>query len=97
MSAAGPGALDPGDQRLVWALTAITVLAAGGAAAGLVLSGRAQTVVGGVAVGLVVAAPVLRVGWLAVGWARQGDWRFVGAALTLFAAIGVGAFVALVS
>ena len=63
----------------------------------LLLPGRAEDVVGGIAVGAVVAAPLVRVIWVAVGWTRERDWRFVAAAAALLVVIASGALVALVS
>jgi hypothetical protein len=53
------------------------------AVAGTVLPDRAGRAAAGATVVALVATPLARVLWLAVRWARRGDWRFAGAALVL--------------
>lgn len=48
-------------------------------------------------VGLLVAVPVVRLGWLAVRWARLGDWRFAVAGMGLLAVMAAGALLAAAS
>jgi Na+/proline symporter len=80
-------------RRLVAFLRATTVLVVALAAAAVVLppdEGRAL----GVAMAILLAAvPVVRVGWLAVRWARLGDLRFAAAAAAL---VGIVVFAAVV-
>jgi Kef-type K+ transport system membrane component KefB len=54
-------------------------------------SGDVALVAAIAAVGLVTAAPLLRVLWLIVRWIQERDWRFVGVACALLAVIAVGA------
>lgn len=54
-------------------------------------SGDVARVAGIAAVGLVTAAPLLRVAWLIVRWVQERDWRFVGIAGALLAVIAIGA------
>jgi uncharacterized membrane protein YhaH (DUF805 family) len=69
--------------RALEVLMVLTVIVAG---ATLVLPGRAGEVAGTAMVAALIAAPVVRVGWLLVRWARLGDRRF---ALTAAALLGV--------
>ena len=48
-----------------------------------------------VCISLLVASPVLRVVWLTVGWAREGDRRFALLGTMLLMVVGIGALVAL--
>lgn len=56
--------------------------------------GRVGSAAADTAVALVVAAPLLRVAWLAVRWWRRGDRRFASVALGVLGVIGVGALIA---
>jgi hypothetical protein len=47
-----------------------------------------------VAIGLLVAAPLVRVGWLAIRWFRRGDTRFGLAACGVLAIIAAGVLLA---
>lgn len=47
-------------------------------------------------VGLVVAAPLARVGWLAVRWVERRDWRYAALAAALLAIVVAGAAIAVV-
>ena len=63
------------------ALVVTFVFALGGA----FIPGSIGTVSGTACIVILIAAPVLRVGWLVVDWARLGDTRFavLGGALLL--------------
>lgn len=74
------------------------------AAAALVLGalaaavpGDAGTAIGTAAVGVVIAAPLLRVAWLAKRFVREGDDRFALLALALLAVVATGAVLALLT
>ncbi len=89
-------AREPLDQLvrgLQWAAVAAAVLGA----VGLLLPGQAGVDVAVAAIVVVIAAPLLRVVWLEVAWARAGDWRFVVVGLLLLAVITTGGVLALVS
>lgn len=49
-----------------------------------------------VAVGLVVATPLLRVGWLMYRWRQERDWPFVVLAAALIAVIAAGGLLTLI-
>lgn len=49
-----------------------------------------------VAVGLVVATPLLRVGWLTYRWGQERDWPFVVLAALLIAMIATGGLLTLI-
>jgi hypothetical protein len=83
-------------RALGWVLRALLGLAFLAALGGAFLPGRAGTVSAVACVAVLVGAPVLRVGWLTVGWLRQGDRRFAalgGVLLVVLAASGAVALV----
>lgn len=92
------GAPDPtqaaADARLGDAIQRLLIVVAVCAAAGAALGDRGRALEW-VAVGLIVAVPIARVGWLAVRWWRQGDRRFVVLALLLLVLVAVGPVTAL--
>ena len=49
---------------------------------------------GRVAVGLIIATPLLRVGWLILRWSQERDRRLVLTGVGLLAVIGAGAVLA---
>lgn len=51
---------------------------------------------GVVAIALVMAAPLLRVGWLMFRWIQERDWRFVWTAAGLLGVIVVAGLFALI-
>lgn len=82
--------------RLVGLLLRVAVpVAFAAAVAGTFTSGRISRTFGGVAVGVVVAAPLLRVAVLGAHWARRSDVRFAVAAAGLLVVAGSGALLAL--
>lgn len=62
--------------------------------AGMLVDGTPRTVVGTVAVAVVVAAPLLRVAWLVVRWIQERDGRFVLAGVGLLAVVAAGVVLA---
>lgn len=58
---------------------------------GVLLPGQAGRALAWGSVGLVVAAPLARVGWLAVRWVERGDWRYAVLAAALLAIVAAGA------
>lgn len=75
--------------KVVLAATAVGLL-------GVVLGDGFGDVLAGIAVGVVIALPLLRVVWLVVTWRRQRDTRFVMLGLVLLALVGLGFVLALV-
>ena len=73
----------------VFRVTAIAVFAF--AVTGALAPGAAGLVFDRIAVGLVIAAPLLRVALAGVGFVRERDWRFALASAGLLAVIAVGA------
>jgi len=83
--------------RMSAMLRVLTRVAFVAALAGLLLPdplGRAASVV---AVTVVVAAPLLRVAWLAIRWYLRGDRRYAAVAAGLLLVVGAGSVVALVT
>jgi len=74
------------------ALRAVVVVAWILALASVVVDGWAS--MGRLAVGLVIATPLLRVAWLIFRWIQDGDRRLVIAGLALLAVVGSGALLA---
>lgn len=72
---------------LTWLTRLVVVVGVLGAA----LPGAAGIAVATVAVGAVVAAPLLRVLWLVFRWSQEEDRRFIAVGLGLLAVIGLGA------
>jgi hypothetical protein len=87
-------AREPLDVLVRWLDRAVVVTAVL-AAVGLLLPGRAGLDVATAAITVVVAAPLLRIVWLVVAWARTGDRRFVAVGVALLLVISAGAVVAL--
>ena len=77
------------------ALRAATAVSLVLAIVSVVTSGTVAVATGVAAVGVVMAAPLLRVAWLLFRWVQERDWRFVAAAIGLLAVIGAGAGVTL--
>lgn len=64
---------------------------------GLLLPGPVGRAGSAAAVAVVVAAPLLRVAWLAVRWYLRGDQRYAAVAAGLLLVVGTGSVVALVT
>lgn len=67
------------------------------ALAGVVLPQPVGTAASAVAVTVVVAAPPLRVAWLAIRWYLRGDRRYAAVAGGLLLVVGTGSVVALLT
>jgi hypothetical protein len=81
----------------MWALritVRVTLLAA---LVGTVLPGSGGRSASAAAVGFVIAAPLLRVGWLAYRWWRWGDRAFASVATSLLLVVGTGAGLAMLT
>ena len=81
-------------RRQAVGLTILATVATIAAGASLVLPGTPGILTGTVAVGLTVAAPLLRVAWLTVRWLQEPDLRFAAAGAALLATIILGALLA---
>lgn len=84
-------------ERMIWALRVTKRVALVVALLATVMSGAPGRTAGAIAVGLVIAAPLLRVSWLAYRWWRWGDRAFATVAASLLLVIGTGAAVAFVT
>jgi hypothetical protein len=81
-------------QRMIGALGLFTRVAFVAALAGLLLPDPVGEAASGVAVAVVVAAPLIRVAWLAVRWYRRGDRRYAAVAVSLLLVVGAGSVIA---
>jgi hypothetical protein len=93
----GDGPRDPKAGRFDGTVTALrltTGLVAGAAIVALLLGSGPGDLVARVAITLLVAAPLVRVGWLAVRWFRRGDRRFGLAACGVLAIVAAGVVLA---
>jgi hypothetical protein len=84
-------------ERIIWALRITSQVALVAALAATVLPGDVGRVAGAAAVGLVIAAPLLRVSWLAYRWWRWGDRAFASVAAALLLLVATGAAIAAVT
>jgi hypothetical protein len=73
----------------------IVLVAAVLGAVGVLLGDGVGDAIAGVAVGAVIALPLLRVLWLVATWQRQRDRRFVVLGVVLLALVAVGFVLAL--
>jgi hypothetical protein len=84
--------------RMIAMLRLLIRLAFVAALAGLLLPDPVGTAASAVAVAIVVAAPLLRVAWLAIRWYfRGGDRRYAAVAASLLLVIGAGSVIAVVT
>ena len=81
-------------ERIVWALRVTKWVALVAASAAMVLPGDAGRAAAAAAVGLVIAAPLVRVSWLSYRWWRWGDRAFGAVAGSLLVIVGIGAVLA---
>lgn len=79
-------------RRLVWYLRGSLALATLAACAELLVPPQDRPSVGRLMVAVLVLAPVGRVAWLGVRWARRRDWRFTAAAAVLLAVVAASLF-----
>ncbi|HVW33106.1 MAG TPA: hypothetical protein VHL53_11245 [Acidimicrobiia bacterium] len=84
-------------ERMIGALRLLLRVAFVTALAGLLLPDPAGDVAAAVAVVIVVAAPLVRVGWLAIRWYRRGDRRFAAVAVALLLVVAIGSVLAIVT
>lgn len=81
-------------DRPVTALRATTGAVAAAALAALFLGDGPGDRLAWLAIGLLVAAPLVRVGWLAIRWSRRGDRRFSLAACGVLVIVAAGVLLA---
>ena len=84
-------------ERIIWALRITKWVALFAALAGMILPGDAGRAGAATAVGLVIAAPLVRVSWLSYRWWRWGDRAFGAVAGSLLLIVGIGAVLAFVT
>jgi hypothetical protein len=84
-------------ERMIQVLRLLTRLALVAAVAGVLLPDPAGEVGAGVAVAVVVGAPLVRVAWLAIRWYRRGDRRYAAVATGLLFVVATGSVLALVT
>lgn len=87
----------PRYERIIAALRVTLRITLAAAILGTVLPGGAGRSASLAAVGLVVAAPLLRVAWLAYRWWRWGDRTFASVAAALLLVVGTGTALAFVT
>jgi hypothetical protein len=75
-------------RLLLWTAAAL-------AAAALILSGNAGRVTAQLLLSVLIGAPLLRVAYLSLRWARLGDWRYAAAGALLLTVTAVGVAVSL--
>jgi len=83
--------------QMMATLGLLTKVAFIAALAGLLLPDPFGPAASAFAVGVVIAAPLMRVTWLAVRWYRRGDRRFAAVAASLLLVVGSGSVLALVT
>jgi hypothetical protein len=83
--------------RMTGMLGFLTKVAFVAALAGVVLPHPLGTAASAMAVGVVVAAPLLRVAWLAIRWSIKGDRRYAAVAASLLFLVGTGSVLAVVT
>ena len=84
-------------ERIIWALRITTRVTLIAALAGTFIPGETGRSASAAAVALVIAAPLLRVGWLAYRWWRWGDRAFASVAASLLLVVGTGTAIALLT
>jgi hypothetical protein len=77
-------------ERIIWALRITKRVALVAALLATAVPGELGRKFSAAAVGLVVAAPLLRVSWLAYRWWRWGDRAFSTVATSLLLVVGTG-------
>ncbi len=83
-------------RRQALGLRGVTGFTALAAAAALLLPGAVGERAGLVAIGAVIATPLIRVGWLVGRWWQEHDLRFVAVGAALLGVMGVGAALAVI-
>jgi hypothetical protein len=86
--------MNPGTQRLAILMQVALVAAFGFALGGAFIPGVVGRVSGAICLALLISAPILRVLWLTVAWACDGDRRFAAFGAVLLAVLAVGSALA---
>jgi hypothetical protein len=81
-------------ERMIWALKLTIRVTLVAAVVGTVIPGEAGRTASAAAVGFIVAAPLVRVGWLTYRWWRWGDRVFAAVAAALLLVVGTGTAIA---
>ena len=81
-------------ERMIWALRLTIRVTLVAAVAGTVIPGETGRAASAAAVGFIVAAPLVRVGWLTYRWWRWGDRVFASVAAALLLVVGTGTAIA---
>ncbi|MFZ9482245.1 MAG: hypothetical protein ACO3AV_05060 [Ilumatobacteraceae bacterium] len=89
------GVVDPGARGVRVVLRVAVAVAFVCAVVGMLGDASFHHAAAGVAIAVIIAAPLVRVLLLAGHWARLGDERYAGAAIVLVAVAGCGALLAL--
>ena len=84
-------------ERMIWALRVTIRVTLALAVIGTVAPGSAGELASAMAIGLIIAAPLLRVAWLTYRWWRWGDRRFASVAAVLLVVVGTGSALAIVT
>jgi hypothetical protein len=84
-------------QRMIRALGLFTRVAFVAALAGLLLPDPVGESASAVAVAVVIAAPLIRVAWLAVRWYLRGDVRYAAVAVSLLLVVATGSGIAVLT
>lgn len=84
----------PSLQRLAATMQGALVLAFALALGGAFVPGPVGHVSGVLCVALLISAPILRVAWFTVEWARSGDRRFAALGCVLLGVLATGAVLA---
>lgn len=88
--------IDPGARGVGALLRAGVVVAFVGAVIGMLGDSAVHHGAAGIAIGVIIAVPLMRVLLLAGHWARLGDRRFAATAGVLVAVAACGALLALI-
>ena len=84
-------------QRMIRALGLLTRVAFVAALTGLLLPDPVGESASAVAVAVVIAAPLIRVAWLAVRWYGRGDVRYAAVATSLLLVVATGSAIAVLT
>ena len=84
-------------ERIIWALRITIRVTLVAALVGTVIPGSLGRSASAAAVGFVIAAPLVRVAWLAYRWWRWGDRAFASVAASLLLVVGAGTGVAMLT
>ena len=80
-------------RRLASLMQVALVLAFALALGGAFFPGRTGAILGGICIGILIGAPIVRVAWLTIDWTRTGDRRFALLGLALLSVLATGAVI----